>query len=105
LKFTLGWLNGFALDEAKEQWINFSSPSDFSKLKKEIEFHFNIRKFRLYYYDDDQQLMSCLDSDDWAEAVNLADVRKLKWNAIRKRDEKPKWLYDLHFVIKDAYMF
>jgi len=26
------------------------------KLKKEIEFHFNIRKFRLYYYDDDQQV-------------------------------------------------
>ena len=49
--------------------------------------------------------MSCLDSDDWAEAVNLADVRKHRWNAIRKRDEKPKWLYDLHFVIKDAYMF
>ena len=27
-----------------------------TKLKKEIEFHFNIRKFRLYYYDDDQQV-------------------------------------------------
>ena len=32
----LGWLNGFALDEAKEQWINFSSPSDFSKARVEI---------------------------------------------------------------------
>ena len=32
------------------------------KLKKEIEFHFNIRKFRLYYYDDDQQVFKRVES-------------------------------------------
>ena len=43
------WLiNGTILEPACFQSVK--------KLKKEIEFHFNIRKFRLYYYDDDQQV-------------------------------------------------
>ena len=34
----------------------------------------------------------------------LAERRRGEWNAIRKRKDKPAWLYDIHFVIKDAYM-
>ena len=41
-------INGTILEHACFQPVK--------KLKKEIEFHFNIRKFRLYYYDDDQQV-------------------------------------------------
>ena len=82
-KLTLAWKNGFKLDVPIEQWINFVGPDmdkapcilflDFSlnffyffwnffrylstKFRKEIEMHLNITKFRLYYYDDDGQVI------------------------------------------------
>merc|ERR1712179_385898 len=103
LKFTLPWKNGFKLDQAQHQWINYAGEG-VAKLRKEVEFHFNIRKFRLYYYDDDAKLNSCFDDEDWAEVQLLAEKRRHAWSAIRKRSEKPAWLYDVHFIIKDAYM-
>jgi len=84
------------------KWFLFSGES-FKTLRREIEMHFQVRSFRIYYFDDEQQLIFCQNDDDLEELTKLVEQRRAQRNAIRKRAEKPAWFHDAHLIVKDAY--
>ncbi|CBY13080.1 unnamed protein product [Oikopleura dioica] len=65
--------------------------------------HFQVRSFRIYYFDDEQQLIFCQNDDDFEELTKVVEQRRAQRNAIRKRAEKPASFHDAHLIVKDAY--
>ncbi|CAG5097206.1 Oidioi.mRNA.OKI2018_I69.XSR.g14978.t1.cds [Oikopleura dioica] len=102
LKCELFWKNGFDMKIPQKEWFLFSGET-FKALRREIEMHFQVKSFRLYYYNDEAQLIFCRNDDDLEEMMKLVEQRRTRRNAIRKRAQKPAWFHDLHLIVKDAY--